>query len=218
RYSLVRPAGNGKVSVHRLVQAVTADQLPEHLREAWRQAAAALIEAALPDDPRQPATWPAFAALLPHAQAALPPGSDGIVDIGSYLGYSGGYVAARDFSQAMLDEHTRVLGAEHRGTLLVRGNLASFTGEAGDVAGARDQFAALLPIRERVLGPEHPDTLATRANLAYYTGAAGDEAGARDQLASLLPIRERVLGAEHAATLLERGNLARWSGGGRRAA
>ena len=32
RYSLVRPAGDGAVSVHRLVQAVTADQMPAELR------------------------------------------------------------------------------------------------------------------------------------------------------------------------------------------
>ena len=67
RYSLVRPAGDGAVSVHRLVQAVTADQMPDELRGAWRRAAAALVEAALPGDPRQPGTWPVFAALLPHA-------------------------------------------------------------------------------------------------------------------------------------------------------
>ena len=70
RYSLARPAGDGAVSVHRLVQAVTADQLPGQLRDAWRRAAAALVEAALPGDPEQPADWPVFAVLLPHAQAA----------------------------------------------------------------------------------------------------------------------------------------------------
>src|SRR5262249_5122323 len=42
RFSLVRPAGGGAVSVHRLVQAVTVGQLPGQLREAWRRAAAAL--------------------------------------------------------------------------------------------------------------------------------------------------------------------------------
>ena len=78
RYSLVRPAGDGAVSVHRLVQAVTADQMPGQLREAWRQAAATLVEAALPHEPRQPDTWPVFAALLPHAQAVLPPDNRGM--------------------------------------------------------------------------------------------------------------------------------------------
>ena len=71
RYSLVSPAADGSVSVHRLVQAVTADQMPAELARQWRQAAAALIEAAIPDDTDQPETWPVFAALLPHAQAAL---------------------------------------------------------------------------------------------------------------------------------------------------
>ena len=50
RYSLISPSGDGSVSVHRLVQAVTADQMPAELARAWRQAAAALIEAAIPDD------------------------------------------------------------------------------------------------------------------------------------------------------------------------
>ena len=77
-YSLLTPVGGGSVSVHRLVQAVTADRMPGELRDAWRQAAAAVIEAALPDDPRQPDTWPTFAALLPHAQAVLGADSDGL--------------------------------------------------------------------------------------------------------------------------------------------
>ena len=34
--------------------------------------AAALITAALPVDQQLPATWPVFAALLPHTLAALP--------------------------------------------------------------------------------------------------------------------------------------------------
>ena len=44
---------------------------PRSCAQAWRQAAAALVEAAIPDDPRQPDTWPVFAVLLPHAQAVL---------------------------------------------------------------------------------------------------------------------------------------------------
>jgi hypothetical protein len=212
RYSLVRPAGNGAVSVHRLVRTVTADQMAAGLHDAWQQAAAIVVEAALPGDPEQPGNWPVYAALVPHAKAALPADSDGVADIASYLGYSGGFVAAREFSRALLKERARVLGPEHPGTLLARAHLAFWTGRAGDAAGARDQFATLLPIEERVLGPEHPETLATRGNLASWTGAAGDAAGARDQSAALLPITERILGPEHPGTLNARGNLARWTG------
>ena len=71
RYSLLTLAGDGAVSVHRLVQAVTADQMPAELASQWRLAAATLIEAAIPDDTGSPAAWPVCATLLPHAQAAF---------------------------------------------------------------------------------------------------------------------------------------------------
>ena len=212
RYSLIQLAGHGSVSVHRLVQAVTADQMPVELAGEWQHATATLIEAAIPEDPRQPATWPVFAALLPHAQAALAADSNGLTRIAAYLGHSGSYLAAREFSRGLLDERIRVLGAEDPRTLGTRHDFAWSTGEAGDAAKARDQLAALLPVEERVLGPEHPDTLITRGNLAAFTGQAGDVAGARDQFAALLPVEERVLGPEHRDTLTARHNRAFWTG------
>jgi hypothetical protein len=211
RYSLISPPASGGVSVHRLVQAVTADQMPAKLAEEWRQAAATVIEAAIPDDEAQPDMWPDFAALLPHVQAALPADSDGMERIGAYLGHIGSYGAARDRYREVVDARTRVLGPEHLNTLTARADLAFWTGLAGDPAGARDQLAALLPIRERVFGAEHIYTLSTGISLADWTGEAGDPAGARDQFAALLPVCKRVLGPEHPDTLTVRGNLARWT-------
>jgi Domain of unknown function (DUF4062)/Tetratricopeptide repeat len=212
RYSLITPADGGSVSVHRLVQAVTADQMPAELATAWRDATAAVIEAALPADPQAPETWPVFASLLPHAQAALTDDSDGMAAIASYLGFSGSNAAARDLYQRVFDARVQALGTEHPDTLTARANLAYFTGAAGDPAKARDQYADLLPVRERVSGPEHPATLATRANLARWTGQAGDAAGARDQYAALVPVSERVSGPEHPGTLTDRATLAYFTG------
>jgi Tetratricopeptide repeat len=212
RYSLVSRPADGVVSVHRLVHAVMLDQMPAELASAWRQAAADLIEAAIPGDPLQPGTWPLYALLLPHVQAALAADSDGMADMADYLGYSGSYAAARDLCQSVVEARVRASGAEHPATLTARSSLALWTGMAGDAASARDQFAALLPIRERVLGPEDPDTLADRGNLADWTGATGDAAGARDQYAALLPVFERVSGPEHPNTLTTRANLARFTG------
>jgi tetratricopeptide repeat protein len=212
RFSLISAPRGGLVSVHRLVQAITLDQLPAQEAEAWRRAAAAVIGAALPDDPDDPGCWPVFAALLPHAQAALDPASYGMYQVARYLGLSGSYAAAQAVQQQILQAQEETLEAEHPDTLTTRGNLARWTGAAGDAAGARDQFAALLPVSERVSGAEHPDTLNARASLARWTGEAGDAAGARDQFAALLPVRERVLGAEHPDTLTARASLARWAG------
>ena len=169
RYSLVRPAADGAVSVHRLVQAVTPGQMPAELEQSWQQAAAAVIEAAIPSDPEQPGTWSDFAALVPHALAALTDSSNGLEQVALYLGHSGSYMASRDLYLEVVEARKKVLGPEHPDTLRARTSLAYWTGRAGDAAGARDQFAALLPIVERVLGPEHPDTLRARDGVAYWT-------------------------------------------------
>jgi len=214
RYSLVTPAGDGLVLVHRLVAAITRAQLSAEGADWWGQAAAALVEAAVPADSRLPATWPVCAVLLPHARAVLDLTSSGIWEIARYLGWSGSYPAARDLCQLIADAHagSDAYGPEHRDTLAASHQLAIWTGFAGDAAGARDQLVALLPVNERVLGAEHPDTLSARHELARWTGDAGDAAGAGDQYAALLLIEERVLGAEHPDTLTARHNLAYWTG------
>jgi len=212
RFSLISAPRGGLIAVHRLVQAITLDQLPPGEAQAWRRAAAAVIDAALPDDPQSPGCWPVFAALLPHAQAALDPASYGMYQVARYLGASGSYAAALAIQQQVLRAREETRGAEHPDTLTARDNLARWAGEAGDPAGARDQFAALVPVRERVSGAEHPATLTARDNLARWAGLAGDAAGARDQYAALVPVRERVSGAEHPDTLTARANLAYYTG------
>jgi Domain of unknown function (DUF4062)/Tetratricopeptide repeat len=212
RYSLISAPRDGRVSVHRLVQAITLDQLPEEDRIAWRQAAAAVIETAVPDSPEDPATWPAFAALVPHVQAALDPATSGPFMSAQYLGRLGRYAAARDLVRQVFDARERSWGAEQLDTLVARAELAHWTGMAGDPAAARDQYAAALPVEERVLGAEHDETLITRANLARWTGLAGDPGAARDLYTVLVPVRERVSGAEHPDTLTDRANLARFTG------
>jgi hypothetical protein len=107
RYSLVNPAEDGLVSVHRLVQAVTLDQLPVEVASQWRLAAAALIEAAIPEDTDRPGTWPTCAVLLPHAQAALPAGSDAIARLANYLGERGSHTAAVKLWRQVADARER---------------------------------------------------------------------------------------------------------------
>jgi len=210
RYSLVSPAGDGLVLVHRLVQAITRAQLTAEAAGQWEQAAAALVDAVVPADVQLPAAWPVCAVLLPHARAVLELTSGGMGQIARYLAYSGSYPAARDLCQLIADAYrdSDAYGPEHPNTLAALYELGRWTGQAGDAAGARDQLAALLPIRERVLGPDHPDTLTTRSQLARWTG----QAGARDQLAALLPVTERVLGPDHPDTLITRHQLTYWVG------
>jgi hypothetical protein len=217
RYSLLIPAEGdlGDLMVeHRLVQHVILAQVSPNVADQWEQAAAALVEAAIPADTELPAAWPVCAVLQPHARAVLDPTSGGMWRIARSLGSSGNYPAAQDLWQLIADAHRDdgAYGPEHRATLAARASLARWTGKAGDAARARDQYAALLPTVERVLGPDHPATLTTRVGLARWTGKAGDAAGARDQYAALLPTVERVKGPDHRQTLTARANLAYYTG------
>ena len=213
RYSLVAPAGNNTVLVHRLVQAVTLEHAGAGQARAWRQAAAALTEAAIPRNPDLPETWPSCAALLPHAQAVLVYHSPGMSRLGDYLTRSGSYTAGLDLWQKITAAKEQVLGADHPDSLSAYASLIRQIGEAGKPGTARDLLAELLPAQERVLGAEHPDPLTTRASLARWTGQAGDRATARDLYAALLPDMKTVLGPDDPEILAARHNLAHQTGG-----
>ena len=214
RYSLINPAEDGMVQVHRLVQAVVRDYMSGRERRRWRVATATLISSAIPEDPRSPEAWPLFRALMPHARARLNLTRDDMLVMAIYLGSSGQHSAARELARQIVEALTCSVefGPEDASTLTAWHELAHWTGLAGDRAGARDLYAELLKVRARVQGPEHPDTLAARHSLARWTGQAGDAASARDLYGALLPIRERVLGVEHPDTLATRHNLASWTG------
>ncbi|MFI6513295.1 tetratricopeptide repeat protein [Streptosporangium sp. NPDC050855] len=212
-YSVIgRSADGTAVSVHRLVQAATLATLTTDEHESTQRHAAALLQAALPDDAKALANRAVYTELLPHARAALAPGSVAMGKVIIYLDAVGDWRTAHALQHQRLTAISDQLGLEHPHTLTARHNLASWTGRTGDAVGAREMLTQLLPVVERVLGAEHPDTLTTRHNLARWTGRAGDVMAAREMLAQLLPARERVLGAEHPDTLATRHNLASWTG------
>jgi hypothetical protein len=208
------PAYSVREVVPTRVRVVTRDRLTAEESAQWRQAAAVVVEAAVPADPQVPASWPAYAGLLPHARAALDLTSDGMGRMARYLGESGRYPAAHELWRLIADVCTAddAHGPGHPRTLAARRELARWTGMAGDAASARDWLAALLPVTEGVQGPGHPDTLAVRRELARWTGEAGDVAGARDQCVALWPVIERALGGNHPDALAVCRELARWTG------
>ena len=135
RYSLVTPAGDGLVSVHRLVQAVTIDQMPGDLAGQWRQAAAALIEAAIPADTVRRGPGPSAPRCCRTPRRPLP--TTATAWRGSRT-ISARAAATPPHATLSADRSTRLSGSWARSTrsaLTARGNLARWTGEAGDPAG-----------------------------------------------------------------------------------
>lgn len=126
--------GSQAVQAHRLVQAVTRARMTSAESAHWQQAAAALVEAAIPADPQDPQAWPTFLALLPHAQALLAPVSNGLRGIARSLGHSGSSQAARDLFMRIADAHeaSEHYGPDHPETLIARARLACWTDQVAD--------------------------------------------------------------------------------------
>jgi Tetratricopeptide repeat len=71
-------------------------------------------------------------------------------------------------SRRLLEDRVRVLGPDHRDTLVTRNNLATWLAQSGQVGEAVGQFRQLLEDQARVLGPDHRETFITRINLAAW--------------------------------------------------
>ncbi|HEY8157553.1 MAG TPA: tetratricopeptide repeat protein [Methylobacter sp.] len=132
--------------------------------------------------------------------------------LASCFGRLGNYREALTIERKLLPICAQVLGADHPGTLTIRGSIATWTGESGGAREARRLFLELLSDQSRVLGADHPDTLATRANIAVWTGKSGEAREALQLSRELLPDQTRVLGADHPDTLAIRGNIAALTG------
>ena len=69
RASLVTATAQDRLRVHRLVQAVTRDQLDEDQTAAWSERTLSLVGAVFPAVPQDHLSWPVCASLAPHVEA-----------------------------------------------------------------------------------------------------------------------------------------------------
>jgi hypothetical protein len=211
RYSLLVPAGDGLVKVHRLVQAITLGEVDDTLSEQLHRAAKTLVRSAIPDS-ALPEKWPTWSVLLPHAELLLKDDLESQRRIARYLGLSGNYAAARDLFGSIAERLERTIGPDDLDTLGFRFDHAFWVREAGDPAGARDLFAGLASDFARLYGSDDRDALNARANLANCIGLAGDPARAREMFINLIPEISRIYGSDSSRAMGARGNLARWTG------
>ncbi len=219
-YGLLTPAGtHGQVTAHRLVQAVTADQLAADTDGgSWITAAAILLAAACPHPPATAESTSAWQRLHTHVRTlieALQPDHPDTLSlrdtVANWSGEVGEVTRARELYTMLVEDMVRVFGPDHRHTLVARLRLAEWMGEDGAVAQARKLATALVEDMVRVFGPDHRHTLRARATLARWTGEAGKAVQAREMFAALVDDERRVFGSDDRDTLLARANLARWT-------
>jgi tetratricopeptide (TPR) repeat protein/transcriptional regulator with XRE-family HTH domain len=212
-YSMVS-LGERTVSVHRLVQAVVAEQarragaLAAGLRRALD-----LIRRAQPDAGDASSWW---ASMIPHVEALVarwpadeadPELAELLTIAAIHLHRRGVYSAAIALVERALTIDEAALGPDDPHTLTDRDTLALGYRAVGRYPEAVALWERTLADRTHVLGPDHPDTLTTRANLAAGYWSAGRRQEAVALWERTLAERDRVLGPDNPDTLQSRSNL-----------
>ncbi|MDQ0605268.1 tetratricopeptide (TPR) repeat protein [Streptomyces canus] len=213
RHGLAR-AQNGTVQLHRLTQAVLADQLTPSQREQAQRDTEALLTAAAPKDPSDPVGWQVWQALLPHLLAVDPASlttTDGRSALGRacwYLMDRGQHHPARDRLQLLYDTWLQQLGPDHDDTLRAANHLARAYHDTQDPERARALDEDTLARRRRLHGDDHFDTLTSADNLANRLRALGRYEEALALHEEALAGWRRLLGVDHPDTLRTASNLA----------
>nr|WP_239134954.1 tetratricopeptide repeat protein [Streptomyces sp. SID12488] len=217
------------LSIHRLIQTIartpdvtTADDADPHRTHgtitAARHHATTLLLTALPEQPdTNVAGWPAWRALLPHAEALLSaaePTHDTddtdllLTNTAAYLRGQGQITQAITYQKRSVATSARLHGPDHLSTLTSSNNLAYAYESAGDLDRAIPLYEQTFTDQMRILGKDHPHTLASLNNLASAYRAAGNLDRAIPLYEQNLTDQMRILGENHPHTLASLNNLA----------
>ncbi len=215
RYSLLE-VKDQSLSLHRLVQQVIQDRLPETERARWQEAAVRLVAEAFPSgvSPVDVRTWPVCRRLLAHAlllsETEVVPDRVAFLcnQVGLYLQARANYVEAEPLCRRSLKIREQQLGSEHLDVANSLNNLAELLRSQGKYAEAEPLFRRSLKIGEQQLGPEHPDVAAGLNNLAVSLKSQGKSAEAEPLYRRSLKIFEQQLGPEHLDVANSLSNLA----------
>jgi tetratricopeptide (TPR) repeat protein len=181
---------------------------------------AAVLAAAVPDQPQEVAAWPIWRLLLPHVLAVVDHGSDDLnaesaddityllARAGKYLYSQGQFRAALPLSERVHQRHMSRGGVDEPETLHAARVVAQILYELGDYQQARALDEDTLTRTRRVLGEDHPDTLSSANDLARDLYGLGDYKRARTLDKDILGRRRRMLGDDHPNTLVSASNLA----------
>ena len=206
RFSLVRVESD-RLTVHRLVQAVTRDGLDEAASARCAAMAVALVGAALP-----PPTWdnvhrPVIGRLFPQALAAADAAErfgvrlDGVGAIltvlGEYLMGGGVNAEAEPLLRRAVAAREQALGPEHPDLAISLHKLANVFDNMGRPAEAEPLYRRVVAVREQAFEPDHPLVAEALGCLGLHLCQAGRRAEAETIIARSLASYERTIGPDH---------------------
>ncbi|WP_413807992.1 tetratricopeptide repeat protein [Streptomyces sp. OE57] len=205
------------VQVHGVLLDSISSGIPADQRAALTEAAAALLEAALPAEAGggNGDRGGYVALLVPHAAGLLRrldgDAAERVVDLAVRLAEriheTGDYAAALALAQEAAGAGEQVLGAEHPLTLSALQRTGRSLFRLGRIAESEDVHSRVLRIRERALGPDHPDTLESCHGLQQPLFRMGRRPEALSLLRRAANGLRSALGVEHPKALRSRAML-----------
>ena len=223
RFSLIKRQDDGensKIIIHRLVQAVIKDEMPQELFSVITESVIGLCDSAFP-------RWNTVATIenetrlqcRKYQNQVLTPLSNissinsivvGNISmrVGVFLFHDGKYQEASDFLTNAVSLFEKTVGSDHCDTFRAKSQLAWLIIHQGRSGEAVSILEPLLEVSTRLLGEEDLDVLDIMSRLvgAYYTeGRMRDAAELGEKV---LEVRTRLLGEEHPDTLAAMSRLA----------
>lgn len=173
--NLVTVLDQGHLRVHRLVQAVTRDQLDNAQSAEWAERALGLVTAVLPPEPADYRGWPRYASLAPHIKAVTQHASnpslltkkiDLLRKLGVYLSESEQPRAAQVTFARALEVQETADPRDDREIAKDLDNLGAVLLKLGELGMARAVIEPALAIFERQYGPGSLEVARALGNLS----------------------------------------------------
>ncbi|MGW0332496.1 FxSxx-COOH system tetratricopeptide repeat protein [Streptomyces sp. NPDC003011] len=209
RYALARINYiTNTIQLHRLVQRVLINQMPDELKEQMRGAAHRLLAHGDPVDPSSPQQWQQYGELLPHVLSSKAVMSHDrwvrqlVLNEIEYMFYWGDYEGSRDLARDAYETWKDADGDHDEHAL----RAAKLYGDTLRALG-HHHLAYELDQRTRAgmtetMGTEHETTLDITSMLAWDLRMRGDFAGASELDRQAFEASRRLFGPSDVATLI----------------
>src|SRR6266704_1050136 len=207
------------LSLHRLVQVVLKEHMPEAIRRLWVRRMLRTLSQLFPSDEKTQANyWQSCERLLPHALACLAQSEQEVGEevlsipllshVATYLSDCSPYAEAEALFQRAIRRGEQVLGVDHPQVGEAICGLATLSWRQGKYGEAEPLFQRAIHLGEQALGVDHPQVATALHGLAILYAEQGKYAEAEPLHQRALHIRERALGAEHPQVAAVLHNLA----------
>jgi tetratricopeptide (TPR) repeat protein len=218
--SLSLISGQGELfTMHRLMQEVVRNRIPEERRTAWIKLVLELMAQFAPLNPQEPVNWPAWNVLRIHAaEVVAHAGAEGALgscassqivgSLGIFLYSRSLYAEAEPLLRKTLELDEKVFGAEHIEIAYDLGNLALLLKDTGRPQEAELLMRRAVEIARIVCGEQDPVLSSLLNGLALTLMESRQYEEAEELLNTSLLIDRNTYGEDHSAVGRDLHNLA----------